>query len=282
MLTKWTGGSRSSGQYLQTAAGRQPMIHRHDTLVVMVKKNRDSQSAGAEKFATTRWSVVNSASHNSSPDAQVALEALCQAYWFPLYAYVRKRVVNIEEANDLTQAFFERLLEKNYLAEANPDRGLFRSFLITAFKHFLSKEWEKARAKKRGGGRVELSLDFDEGDSRISHEPSSDLTPDQIYEQQWAITLLGRVMNRLQSEYDDAGKQEQFDQLKDFIIGQYSEKTYSDVAETLSTTEAAMKMTAHRMRRRYRELLRDEIADVVATPEDVDDEIRNLFAVFQS
>ena len=212
----------------------------------------------------------------------MALESLCQAYWFPLYAYVRKRVVNVEEARDLTQAFFEQLLEKNYLAEANSERGRFRSFLITAFKHFLSKEWEKARAEKRGGGRVTLSLDFQDGDSRISHEPTCDLTPEQIYEQQWAITLLERVMNRLSSEYEDAGKREQFEHLKDFIIGQYSETTYRDVAEALASTEAAMKMTAHRMRRRYREVLRDEIADLVAAPEDVDEEIRNLFALFQS
>lgn len=212
----------------------------------------------------------------------MALESLCQAYWFPLYAYVRKRVVNVEEANDLTQAFFERLLEKKYLAEANPERGLFRSFLITAFKHFLAKEWEKARAQKRGGGRVVLSLDFQEGDSRVSHEPASDLTPEQIYERQWAITLLERVIDRLRTEYEDADKREQFEHLKDFIIGQYSEKTYGDVAEALASTEAAMKMTAHRMRRRYRELLRDEIADIVASSEDIDEEIRNLFALFQN
>ena len=201
------------------------MIHSpHDTLVFMSKESRNSDPSGSAKFTTTRWSIVNSAGHNSSPDAQVALESLCQAYWFPLYAYVRKRVVNVEEAKDLTQTFFERLLEKQYLAEAKPERGLFRSFLITAFKHFLSKEWEKARAEKRGGGRVVLPLDFQVGDSRISHEPTCDLTPEQVYEQQWAITLLERVMNRLRAEYEDAGKREQFEHLKDFIIGQYSPK----------------------------------------------------------
>ena len=248
----------------------------------MSNEHRNSIPAEAAKFATTRWSIVNSARLDSSPDSQVALESLCQAYWFPLYAYVRKRVVDVEEAHDLTQAFFAQLLEKNYLAQADSERGLFRSFLITAFKHFLSKEWQKARAEKRGGGRRTLSLDFQVGDSRISQEPACDLTPEQIYERQWAMTLLERVIERLQNEYEEAGKSDQFERLKDFIIGQYSETTYAEVAEVLESTEAAMKMTAHRMRRRYRELLRDEIADVVAAPEDVDKEIRSLFALFQS
>lgn len=137
---------------------------------------------------------MNSAGRDSSPDSQVALESLCQAYWFPLYAYVRKRVADLEEAHDLTQAFFEQLLEKNYLAQADSESGLFRSFLITAFKHFLSKDWKKARAQKRGGGQRVLSLDFQLGDSSISQEPASDLTPEQIYERQWAMTLLQRVI----------------------------------------------------------------------------------------
>jgi DNA-directed RNA polymerase specialized sigma24 family protein len=186
----------------------------------MNMKKQTSAPPTPGEFVTTRWSVVKSAGHDSSPDAQVALESLCQAYWFPLYAYVRKRVANVEEANHLTQAFFERLLEKNYLSEADPERGLFRSFLITAFKHFLSKEWEKARTQKRGGGRVVLSLDFQLGDSRISSEPACDLTPEMIYERQWAMTLLERVIDRLNAEYDDAGKSEHFKLLKDFIIGQ--------------------------------------------------------------
>ncbi len=251
-------------------------------LVGMSNEPHNPELPGAARFATTRWSIVNSAGHDSSADSRVALESLCQAYWFPLYAYVRRRVDNVEEANDLTQAFFERLLEKNYLAQANPERGLFRSFLITSFKHFLAKEWKKTRAQKRGGGRTVLSLDFQQGDSRISHEPTCDQTPDQIYERQWAMTLLARVVDRLRAEYKDAGKPELFEHLKDFIIGQYSEITYADVAEAVGSTEAAMKMTAHRMRRRYRELLREEIAEIVAKPEDIDEEIRNLFSLFQN
>lgn len=249
----------------------------------MTSHRKSSEPVASARFATTRWSIVNSAGQKSSPEASEALESLCRAYWFPLYAYVRKRVANVEEANDLTQAFFEQLLEKNYVAQANPDRGLFRSFLITAFKHFLSREWEKNRALKRGGGRAVLSLDFQDGDSRITSEPASEqFTPEQIYERQWAMTLLNRVVGRLRTEYDQAGKQEQFGYLKDFIIGQYSEHTYAEVAEILGSTEAAMKMSAHRMRHRYREILREEIADVVANPEDVDDEIRNLFTLFQN
>lgn len=245
--------------------------------------NQASRSSvrSARRFATTRWSVVAAAGRESSADSREALESLCQAYWLPLYAYVLRRVGNVDEARDLTQAFFARLLEKNYLTQADSKRGRFRSFLITAFKHFLSKEWEKARAQKRGGGQRVLSIDFQAGDSSISFEPASTLTPEQVYERQWAVTLLQRVIDRLRTEYDSAGKLEQFEHLRHFIIGQYSDTTYADVATTLESTEAAMKMTAHRMRRRYRELLRDEIADTAVAADDVDDEIRSLFELFQ-
>ncbi len=245
--------------------------------------NQDSKPSlhVARRFATTRWSVVLAASESSSPDSREALESLCQDYWVPLYAYVVRRVGDVEEARDLTQAFFARLLEKSYLAEAKSERGRFRSFLITAFKHFLSKEWEKSRAQKRGGGQRLLSLDFESGDSSISFEPSSDLTPDQVYERQWAVTLLQKVIDRLRAEYEASGRLEHFERLRHFIIGQYAEATYADVAEALGSTEAAMKMTAHRMRRRYRELLRAEIAETAVAVDDVDDEIRSLFKLFQ-
>jgi RNA polymerase sigma-70 factor (ECF subfamily) len=210
------------------------------------------------------------------------LEALCEAYWYPLYAYARRRVPDTNEAQDLTQAFFAELLEKNYVGSASPGRGRFRAFLLTAFKHFLSKEWDKAKAQKRGGGRTPIPLDFDTGDSRYGIEPSAGLTAEQLYEREWTLTLLRQILKRLENEYVQAGKAEQFEQLRGFIIGEYSGTTYSDVASKLGVTEAAARMAAHRMRRRYRDLLRQEIAQTVAGPDDIDDEIRKLFTSLET
>ena len=233
------------------------------------------------QFATTQWSIVVSAGHKSSPDSRRALESLCEGYWYPLYAYVSRRVPDVNEAQDLTQAFFAELLEKNYVGSATPARGRFRAFLLTAFKHFLSKEWEKVKAQKRGGGRAPIPLDFESADSRICIEPSSALTAEQLYERQWAVTLLGQILERLESEFDRDGKAKQFEELKGFIIGEYAGTTYAQVAARLNMTEAAAKMTGSRMRRRYRELLREEIAQTVVGPDEVDDEIRNLFATLE-
>lgn len=232
-------------------------------------------------FATTHWTVVIAAGRRSSPDSRQALEALCSAYWYPLYAYVRRRVPDAAEAQDLTQAFFAELLEKNYVGTATPERGRFRAYLLTALKHFLSKEWHKAKAKKRGGGRTPLPLDFQSADSRLSIEPASGLTAEQLYERQWAVTLLDQTMERLQGEFVRAGKANQFEQLKEFIIGAHAGVTFANIAAKLGTTEAAAKMAASRMRRRYRELLREEIAQTVSGPEEIDDEIRNLFAALE-
>lgn len=229
------------------------------------------------KFSSTHWSLVLAAGRRATVESNSALEQLCKLYWPPLYAYVRRRVPDLHEAQDLTQAFFERLLDRDYLADADPQRGQFRAFLLTAFKHFLSKEWEKMKAQKRGGGRAAISLDFESADSRISIEPASGLTAEQIYDRQWAVTLLGQIMERLENEFVQSGKAEQFAILKEFIIGEHSGTTYRDASTKLSLTEGAAKMAASRMRRRYRELLREEIAQAVATPDDVDDEIRKLF-----
>jgi RNA polymerase sigma-70 factor (ECF subfamily) len=202
-------------------------------------------------------------------------------YWYPLYVYVRRRVVDVNEAQDLTQAFFAQLLEKNYVASATPDRGRFRAFLLTALKHYLSKQWEKARAQKRGGGHVPISLDFQAADSSLAIEPAAGLTPEQLYDQQWAIALLGQIMQRLRTEFDEAAKPDQFEELKGFVIGDHGGKSYAEAAVRLNMTEAAARKVASRMRRRYRELLRDEIAQTVSGPDEVDDEIRNLFATMK-
>ena len=243
--------------------------------------NRDSVSSSDPEFRTTQWSLVISAGSRASPASDRALATLCQSYWLPLYAYARRRVADVDEARDLTQGFFVVLLEKNYLADADRSRGRFRAFLITAFKHFLANQWAKARTLKRGGGVSPLSLDFPAGDARIGQAVIDKLTPDQVFHRQWALTLLDQVIHRLEAEYRRSGKSELFEQLKDFLVGMPEEKSYADVAEGLGTTEAAAKMSAHRLRRRYRDLLRSEIAQTVANPEEIDGEIHSLFQLFQ-
>lgn len=229
-------------------------------------------------FATTRWSVVVAAGQLSSPDSKRALESLCAAYWFPIYAYARRRVPDVNEAQYLTQAFFAELLEKNYVGSATRERGRFRAFLLTAFKHFLSKQKARAKAQKRGGGRAPISLDFGSADSNLRIDPAAGLTAEEFYDQQWVITLLRQIMERLEAEFVRNGKLPQFTELKGFIIGDRAGSTYSQVAARLNMTEAAAKKAASRMRRRYRELLREEIAQTVASLDEVDDEIRKLFA----
>ena len=237
-----------------------------------------SSNAGPNRdvFATTQWSLVSAAGKKPSPQAREALGELCSAYWFPLYAYVRRRVSDVEEAQDLTQAFFARLLEKETLAAARRERGRFRAFLITAFKNFLANEWEKARSKKRGGGKSPLALDFHRGESRLRHEPAYGETPERHYERQWALTLLDRVLARLRERYATAGKQRQFETLKQFLTGA-ADISYADAARELGKSENAAKTAAHRLRKEYRALLHEEIAQTVSSTQDVEDEIHALF-----
>ncbi len=246
--------------------------------------NHDASPPGwsqHRQFETTRWSIVVAAGNRSSPDARRAMQTLCERYWYPLYAYVRRRVNDVNEAHDLTQSFFAELLEKNYVGTAAAERGRFRAYLLTALKHFLSKQWEMAKAKKRGGGKAPISLDFQSADSQIRIDPASELTAEQLYDRDWAVALLRQIMQRLSDEFLRAGKSQQFEELRGFLIGERGEETYSDAALRLGVTEAAAKMAAHRMRRRYRELLRDEIVETVTGPDEVEDEIRKLFATLQ-
>lgn len=257
-------------------------VNESSRILGMPENLPDPRSArGPHEFETTRWSLVLAAGHRSSPDAQAALTTLCRSYWFPLYSYVRRRVGNRDEAQDLTQAFFVQLLEKDYLAVARPERGKFRAFLLTSLKHFLSNQWDKARAQKRGGGRAAIPLDLAAGESRYCLEPMDELTPERLFERQWALTLLEQVLRRLREESVATGKERQFERLKAFVAGQSSAGAYAAAAEALGVTEGAVKVAVHRFRRRYRELLRSEIAQTVAGPADVDDEIRSLFATFE-
>lgn len=243
--------------------------------------SRDSDSnRNQARFATTRWSIVVSAGRVSSDDSREALARLCETYWTPLYAYVRRQVNSVAEAQDLTQSFFVAFLEKNFAGTADPDRGRFRSYLLTAFKNFLSKEWDKARAQKRGGDRPIFSLDFATADSNLQIEATGGLTAEQIYDQQWTITLLNTVLDRLASEYTGE-KEKLFTGLKLFIVGDAPGTSYSDVAPQLGLTEANARKTVSRMRQKYRELLREEIAETVNNPDEIEDEVRRLFMTFE-
>jgi RNA polymerase sigma-70 factor (ECF subfamily) len=238
--------------------------------------------SGSRQFATTRWSLVLAAGQRSSPQSSAALATLCENYWYPLYAYVRRRGHGADEAQDFTQAFFARLLEKNDLAAADPGRGRFRSFLLTSLKHFLANEWDRNRAQKRGGCRSVLSIDFGTAEERYRAEPAHDLTPEKIFERRWALVLLENVLARLHDESAQAGKADSFDRLKGFLTGEQSAVTYGQLAAELNMSEGALKVAVHRLRRRYRELLRAEIEETVADPQEIDQEIRDLFSALGS
>lgn len=237
-----------------------------------------NSSAQPSGFATTQWSVVLRAAQPEDSAARAALELLCRRYWFPLYVFARRRAATIDEAQDLTQEFFARLLEKNSLSAASPERGRFRSFLLTSLKNFLANEWDRANAQKRGGGRERLSLDWQSGESRLSLEPVHLNTPEREFERQWALTLLENVVRRLQDEFASAGKARQFELLKETLTGGHTAVDYSTVATELSMSEEAARQAAHRLRKRYRELLREEVAATVESDDEVEDEIGRLLS----
>ncbi len=244
----------------------------------MESSDRMSPSAEHHSFATTQWSLVLRAAQPDDSSARAALELLCRRYWFPLYVFARRRVAEIHEAQDLTQEFFLRLLEKNSLAAASPERGRFRSFLLASLKNFIANEWDRATAQKRGGDRERLSLDWESGESRLSLEPTHADTPEREFERQWALTLLDNVVQRLQDEFVTAGKSRQFELLKETLTGGRAVLDYAAVAEELSMSEEAARQTAHRLRKRYRELLREEVSATVESDEEVEDEIGRLLA----
>ena len=239
---------------------------------------RDSIGRGAREFLTTRWSVVLAA-NGESTNAQVALAKLCQAYWYPLYAYVRRQGQSPHDAQDLTQEFFSRLLAKGWLGGVGRDRGRFRSWLLASMKHFLANEWDKGRTKKRGGGALLFSLDEVSAEGRLGHEPM-DMSAEKLYERRWACTLLDQVLERLRVEMADADKLALFEALQFCLTG--GKSAYAEVARQLQMSEGAVKVAVHRLRARYRALLRAEIAETVARPEEIDDELRALLAALES
>jgi RNA polymerase sigma factor (sigma-70 family) len=228
-------------------------------------------------FPTTQWSRVIAAGKWDAPEARESLSTLCAAYWYPLYAFVRRRGHAAEQAKDLTQDFFALVLEKDLLAKADPNRGRFRSFLRTVCARFLANSFEHASARKRGGGRPNLPFDVLEAEGRYMGEMADHLTPERIFDRSWTMTLLGSVLDQLRREYDDAGRLETFDQLKDALIEGQQSTPYAAIAERLGSSEGAVRVAAHRLRRRYGILLRQQIAATVGDPAEVDDEIRALF-----
>jgi RNA polymerase sigma factor (sigma-70 family) len=249
----------------------------------MSSADRRPQCDAGPDFATTHWSLVLAAGQRASPQSCQALATLCEAYWYPLYAHVRRRGYRADEAQDLIQEFFTRLLEKEYLRMADRGRGRFRSFLLAAVDHFLAKEWRRAHALKRGGQRVFVSLDFTAAEGRYGSEPSHDLTPDKLYQRRWALTLVDQVLARLRCDFAQGGKLALFDRLKHFLGGEgegeggTGSPSYQQVAAELGMTEGAVKVAVHRLRRQCGELLRQEIARTVDGAQEVDAELRDLF-----
>lgn len=239
----------------------------------------DHCTPGADVFATTRWSLVRLAARNDTTRAQRALSSLCEAYWYPLYAYVRRQGHSPHDAQDLTQEFFARLLESNSLAKLDRERGRFRAWLLASLKHFLANEWDRARAAKRGGGLHLVSLDEATAEERYKLEPADELSADRIFERRWAMMLLDTVLGALEREYAAGGKSALFDKLKPCLAGSRESQPYAELARELGMSEGAVKVAVHRFRQRYRELLRVEIAHTVSSPEEVDEEIRYLFSV---
>jgi RNA polymerase sigma-70 factor (ECF subfamily) len=225
---------------------------------------------------------VLAAGQGATEAADAALERLCRAYWWPLYAFVRRRGYEPHDAQDLTQEFFARLLAKDFLRAVDRSKGKFRSFLLAALEHFLAKEWRRAHAQKRGGKFTFVSIDDDSAERPYLQVPASRLSPEQVFEQQWATTLLDQTLARLREECVAAGKETQFETIKIFLTGEKRATSYAELAVKLETTEAALKMAVSRMRQRYGELLRAEIANTVSSPEEIDEELRALFAALSS
>jgi RNA polymerase sigma-70 factor (ECF subfamily) len=230
--------------------------------------------AGSPEFPTTRWTLVVAAADPQRQEAHSALASLCDAYWYPLYAYIRRRGYPADQAQDLTQDFVIRLLEGRYLDRADPAKGRFRSFLLTSLKFFLADERDRSLAQKRGGGKV-LSFEISSGEDRYQREPGHEETPERIFERRWALSVIERVTQKLREEFVLHGRPEHFERLKVFLLGQ-SDAPYAALAQELKTSEGALKVAIHRLRKRYRELFRQEIADTVADPEDVESELRFL------
>src|SRR6202049_405521 len=245
-------------------------------MMIMTNGQTIHTLVGSSEFPTTRWTLVVAAADPQRKEARSALVSLCEGYWYPLYAYVRRRGYPPDQAQDLTQEFFIRVLEGRYLDRADPEKGRFRSFILTSLKFFVADEEDRQRAYKRGGGMV-VSLELSSGEERYQREPAHDETPERIFERRWALSVLDTVVQQLRNEFVHHGGPERFDRLKVFLLGQ-SDAPYAALAREMNTSEGALKVAIHRLRKRYRELFRQEIADTVADPAEVESELRYLAA----
>ncbi|CAN5187089.1 sigma factor [soil metagenome] len=235
-----------------------------------------------ERFPATRWSRVVAAGDPSSPDARAALDDICRDYWFPLYVYVRRWGRSPEDAEDLTQGFFARILERGFLADADRSKGKLRTFLLTALKHYLTDEHHKANTLKRGGGKIPLSIDAALAEELYALEPKDEASPDRLYEKRWALTLLDNVLAALRADYARAGKAELFDTLQPALAWNAGGDRYSDLAAALGMKENAVRVAIFRLRRRYGDLLRQQVAETVASPDEVAAELDNLMTVLRT
>jgi RNA polymerase sigma factor (sigma-70 family) len=233
---------------------------------------------GAGQFTTTHWSVIVAAGGEASPEAAQALAELCRSYWYPLYAYVRRKNYSVADAQDLTQEFFARLLEKNYLGSVDRRKGKFRSFLLASLEHFLAKEWTRAHRLKRGGGQTIIAWDGCDPEERYRLEPADHSTAEKIYERRWALTVLENAMLALEAEYKNARKHPLFLELRPFISGDDSDLSYPDLAARLGMTEGAIRVAVHRLRERYGQSVRAEIAKIVQRSDEMEEELQHLFA----
>jgi len=245
--------------------------------------NRNTNSAFFKdgRFPTTHWSVVMAAGKRDSVQAADALEQLCRTYWYPLYAFVRRQGHEAHDAEDLTQEFFARFLAKEYFGRADSAMGRFRSFLLACLKNFLREQQRQARRLKRGGGQTIISWDSQTAEERYRLEPADPVTPEQVYDRRWALTLLEAVLSRLGDEQSAAGRQQIFAQLKEHLWGEARQTGYAETAARLGMTEGAVKVAVHRLRQRLRELLREEVAHTVAIGEEIDEELRHLIGVIR-
>jgi RNA polymerase sigma-70 factor (ECF subfamily) len=237
--------------------------------------------AGGGRFTTTRWSVVLAARSPDAPPGRIALAELCATYWYPLYAYVRSRGESPDRAEDLTQAFFAQLIGKGMLRHVDPAKGKFRSFLLASMKNFITDEWKRAAALKRGGGALPISLDAVGAENRYRVELVEHLTPERFFERQWALTVIDQALLRLAQRYEQRGKLDHFKALKVFLSGEKRPVPYAQVAAGLDVSELAVKVAVHRLRKRFRDALREEIAETVTSEEEVEEELRALYAALE-
>ncbi|MCI0539235.1 MAG: ECF-type sigma factor [Verrucomicrobiales bacterium] len=233
-------------------------------------------SEPARNFRTTHWSVVLLAGQADLAQSAQALEILCRTYWYPVYSFIRHKGYDVHETHDLTQAFFARLIEKNYVEAADSEKGKFRTFLLTAVTRFLANEQDRAHALKRGGGDTALSLDEEDAEGRFLHEPIHGQAPDKLYDQAWARQVLSVVLDRLRAEFDRAGRTNRFEELKTFLVDDKGALSYAEAAARLGLTPSAVKTGIHRLRQRYAQLIREEIAQTVDDPAQVETEIQYL------